>query len=135
MFPHPTIDTNTRVARIRDLCNTLQSAWLARPSLGDPLRAVWEGKCHEELIRLKDLVRHVREDTPVPPIVLAFLVEHNRAFTAHERKYNYEAITPTNSHGKAGFFYKDETYQFCMKDAGWWVDLGAFITPMHARRL
>lgn len=129
MPPALQLDTKTRVARIRDVCDTLQSAWLARPSLDHPQRAVWEQGCRDELLNLKVLVRHVTDVTPVPPLCLAFLVEHNRAYTARERKYDYEALRPDNSYGDAGLFVRDKSYRFCAKETGWWTKIGTLLFP------
>ena len=47
------IDVKTRVAEIQQVADSLQSGWLARPSLDNPRRSTWEAKCREELKKLK----------------------------------------------------------------------------------
>ncbi|KAI0693050.1 hypothetical protein C8T65DRAFT_744893 [Cerioporus squamosus] len=117
-----TMDITTRISRIRDLTGSIQAGWLARPGLDHPKHLAWEAKCREELIKLKALVRHVQDPLPVPSLVLAFLVEHNRAFTAKERSYNYEALNPNNSYDKAGLFLRDDKYRFRHRETGWWSE-------------
>lgn len=121
------IDVKTRVAEIQQVADSLQSGWLARPSLDNPRRSTWEAKCREELKKLKALVRGVNDILPVPPLVLAFLVEHNRAYTARATDYDYESLNPENSYDKAGLFVRDKKYKFKPQQTGWWEDPGARI--------
>lgn len=119
------VDIQILVKKIREQSDIIHSGWLARPAVDHPCRHEWEERCREQLMLLKGLVRQAKRPTPVPPLVLAYIVEHNNAVTT-KRPYNYEDFNPNNALEKAGHFVRDTKYRFSVQAAGWWQNLGAF---------
>ncbi len=130
MSSTPAMDTKTCVGKIHEATDSIASAWLARPPIGHRQRPMWEEGCREEVRKLKELIRQVKEPVSVPPLVLAFLIEHNRAVSAKQSNYNYEAFNPDSTILKAGsLFTRDEEYKIHIKKTGWWTDFGAYYRP------
>ncbi|RDX39572.1 hypothetical protein OH76DRAFT_1491012, partial [Lentinus brumalis] len=100
----------------------VQSAWSARPVAGHPARSLWDAKFWSDVRALAASVKRLDgSEVLVPPFVLAFLVEHNAAFTL-QRPYDLAAMDPARAPRAIGNFRADASYRFEFVDGGWWSD-------------
>ncbi len=91
---------------------------------GHPARSLWDAKFWSDVRALAASVKRLDgSEVLVPPFVLAFLVEHNAAFTL-QRPYDLAAMDPARAPRAIGNFRADASYRFEFVDGGWWSDPG-----------
>ena len=117
--------------RIEFFSSCLHHAWLARPPVDHPNRAVWEKRYGDEVRRVLGVVQDTgglpTQGVWTPPILAAAIIENNRAFSRAgvQGVFDYERMDPDQVPERvARHFHPSRNWVPLSIDNGWWAGFG-----------